>query len=703
MSDASASAPPPVAEPLTVESPALEVRSLSTELRRGGRVVHAVRDVSLTVGRGQKVGIVGESGSGKSTLALSVLGLIDPPGRVQADSVRLAGREAPIGDDRSMARLRGRIISLVPQDPMAALDPVKPIGKQVEEAIRRHHKDLSRAAVRRRAAEALQAVELPQARARFDAYPHQFSGGMLQRVAIAIALVNQPDVVVADEPTTALDVTTQAQVLALLERLVQDQGSAIVLITHDVNVVAQFCDQVMVMYAGRIVERSSVAAAFGSPAHPYTQALLRAVRVPGGARVRRLPIIPGSPPDLTQTWAGCSFQPRCTRAEPVCSQSAPIPGQVLERPDAITVAECHFAGSPAAASAAPPEPTASTELTASTASAATPARAGGEDAPLLQVTALRKNFSSRRRRAAAVTAVNDVSFQLRRGETLGLVGETGSGKSTIARLLVRLVEPTGGRIDFDGQDITTWPQPRLRALRRRMQIVFQDSYGALDPRMPAGAIIEEGLVLTTSLSKSERRGKVETMLASVGLSPRDATMTPHQFSGGQRQRIGIARALIMSPELVVLDEPISALDVSIQAQILNLLWDMKEQEGLTYLFITHDLVAAEHFCDRIIVLYQGEVMELGDSAELFRRPLHPYTVALLSAAPHGQVLAGARNRVMLRAEAGPAAGMAAGCPLEPRCPVGHGRDVCRSRKPGLSDAGPGHQVACHFPGEMPGT
>jgi peptide/nickel transport system ATP-binding protein len=698
-----ASALPPALELPGTEPPALEVRSLSTELLRGDRVVHAVRDVSLTVGRGQKIGIVGESGSGKSTLALSVLGLIDPPGRVRAESIRLAGKEAPVGDDRRMARLRGRVISLVPQDPMAALDPVKPIGKQVEEAIRRHHRNLSRAEVRRRATDALQAVELPQARARFDAYPHQFSGGMLQRVAIAIALVNQPDVVVADEPTTALDVTTQAQVLALLERLVQDQGSAIVLITHDVNVVAQFCDQVLVMYAGRIVERSSVEVAFGSPVHPYTQALLRAVRVPGGARVRRLPIIPGSPPDLTQTWAGCSFQPRCTRAEPVCRQSPPIPGQVIDRSGTITVAECHFAGSPTASAPATATPAAETASTPTTAAAIAGTTVGGDGAPLLEVTALRKNFSSRRRRAVAVTAVNDVSFQVRRGETLGLVGETGSGKSTIARLIVRLVEPSGGRIDFDGQDITTWPQPRLRALRRRMQMVFQDSYGALDPRMSAGTIIEEGLVLNTRLSKSERRGRVETMLTSVGLSARDATMRPHQFSGGQRQRIGIARALIMNPELVVLDEPISALDVSIQAQILNLLWDMKEQKGLTYLFITHDLVAAEYFCDRIIVLYRGEVMELGDSAELFRRPLHPYTVALLSAAPHGQGLAAGRDRVMLRTESAPAAGVAVGCPLEPRCPVGQGRDVCRNTKPGLADAGPGHQVACHFPGEMPGT
>jgi peptide/nickel transport system ATP-binding protein len=680
--------------------PVLAVTDVSAEFHTPTVPIRAVRQVSFSVSRGEKVGIVGESGSGKSTLALTLLGLLEPPGYVTAGEVRLNGRELVLANDRQMSRVRGKEISLIYQDPMAALNPVKEIGAQVEEALRRHQPHLSRRAVRARAIELLRDVEIPDAARRFDDYPHQYSGGMRQRVLIAIALANDPDIVIADEPTTALDVTTQAQVLDLLERLVADRGAAVIFITHNFGIVADFCDSVYVMYAGRFVERASVTDIFACHTHPYTEALLRSVPRLGQLDSDRLFAIPGSPPDLRQLPPGCSFSPRCPIAQPICRTKEPVPGYLLQRNGRTIASECHFADqrlnskAPIVSETGPRRD----EQTR-------PDQPGSSArVALVEVDDLRKVFAQARgvpwRPRQDVHAVNGVSLSIRRGETFGLVGESGCGKSTLGRCLVRLLEPSEGRVLFDGRDITHVKPTQLRPLRREMQMVFQDPYTSLDPRMSVHSIVEEPLVIHGASNGTSRGRKVDDMLSLVGLPVQRSGLPPHAFSGGQRQRVAIARALILHPRFVVLDEPISALDVSVQAQILNLFTDLQDELGLTYLFITHDLVVGEFFCDRIAVLYMGEIMEMADRRELFDRPLHPYTVSLMSAIPAPDPAAARRSRIVLKGEVSSQGMRPPGCPFQPRCPVGQNREICRAQAPPLASMGPDHFVACHFAGEL---
>ena len=549
----------------------LRVRGLHTRFLTDQGVVHAVNDVSFSVRRGETLALVGESGCGKTAAMLSVLRLLPARrARVEADEVSFRGRDLLSLGEEGMRRVRGAEIAMIFQDPRASLNPVLTIGRQLTESLE-VHRGLERREARERAVALLDSVGIPGAKDRIDDYPHQFSGGMCQRVTIAMALACDPALLIADEPTTALDVTVQAQILDLVTELRTERRMAMIWISHDLGVVASLADRVAVMYAGSIVEAASAERLFHAPAHPYTRGLLASLPAPVDGGRQRLTAITGQPPDMTTP-----------------------PGDGV------------------AARAMSPE-------------------------LLLEVTDLRKHFPVRRgamqRRTGSVRAVDGVSLRLYRGETLGLVGESGSGKTTVARTVLCLTRATSGRIVFDGIDLTAASAAELRTLRPRTQMIFQDSYSSLNPRLKVGRSISEPLLQHTTLSRTERGERVAELMNIVGLDSNHAERMPHELSGGQRQRVGIARALALKPDMIVCDEPISSLDISIQVQIVKLLADVQERFGLAYLFISHDLRMVRHLCNRVAVIYQGRVVETAAVEALFREPAHSHTRALLSAVP----------------------------------------------------------------------
>ncbi len=556
--------------------PLLRVEDLHVEFPTEGGAVHAVNGVSFELEQGGTLGIVGESGSGKSACALSTMGLTRAQGARISGRILLEGVDLLRLSERRMRELRGNEMAMVFQDPLSSLHPLHRIGAQIVEAIRAHREVAGRAA-REQAIALLELVGLPGAGGGpipVDAYPHELSGGMRQRAMIAMALANEPKLLIADEPTTALDVTAQAQILALLRRLRQELGMALVLVTHDLGVVAEMADELVVMQAGRIVERGTAEAVLAAPEHPYTQALLRAAPT----LERRDDNRPGENHDRRERSAGAKGK-------------GEEEGAVVAAP------------------------------------------------PLLQVRDLAKRFPITRgvvfqRQIDAVEAVAGISFELRRGEALGLVGETGCGKSTTARLIMRLLEPTGGEIRFEGHDIAHLRGPALKAARREMQIVFQDPYSSLNPRRTAGSIVGEPFAIHgLHPEKARRRRAVCELLERVGLQPEHHNRYPHEFSGGQRQRIGIARALALSPKLLIADEPVSALDVTIQAQILELLRELRRELGLTLLLISHDLAVVRQMADRVAVMRAGKIVELASNEKLYSSPTHPYTRELLASVP----------------------------------------------------------------------
>ncbi len=648
----------------------LDVERLSVEFRLDRAVVRAVSDVSFSVDAGETVAVVGESGSGKTVTALAVLGLIDPPGAITGGEIRLAGRSLVGLSEREYREVRGREIAMVFQDPMTSLNPVQRVGEQVAEAIAVHDGTGSRRAARGRALEMLERVGLSPAAARARAYPHELSGGMRQRVMMAMALANRPQVLIADEPTTALDVTTQAQILELLVDLQREMGLALVIVTHDLGVVAGVADRVVVMYAGRVVEEGPVDAVFAG---------------------RRAPLHPRS------AGVGAPTRPRAWRVERdpgVAARPGALAGRVRVPP---AVRPCRAT---AAVSAVPELRV----LGAGHRAACVLGRAGvgrarsGRERRCSTVDGLVKQFPARG--GGVVHAVDGVSFSLGAGETLGLVGESGSGKSTIARLVLRLLEPTSGEIRVDGDDISRASRRELRAIRRRMQIVFQDPYSSLDPRMTAHAIVAEPLRIAGRSREITRR--VPEVFALVGLGAEHEPRFPHELSGGQRQRVGIARALVVEPELLVLDEPVSALDGSIQAQILNLLVDLQARLGLAYLFIGHDLAVVRHLADRIAVMHLGRIVETGSADEIFGSASHPYTQALLSASPEPDPeVERTRQRIVLRGELPSAQDPPSGCRFRTRC--WKAAEECAAGEPELVDRGQGHPVACLFPDSHPNT
>ncbi|WP_405777368.1 dipeptide ABC transporter ATP-binding protein [Streptomyces sp. NBC_00859] len=660
----------------------------------------AVRGVSFALRRGEVLGLVGESGSGKSATALAVLGLL-PGNAAVRGSVKLDGTELVGASDRALSAVRGSRIGMVFQDPLSAFTPVYRIGDQIAEAVRAHQ-DVSREKARARAVELLDLVGIPEPALRAQAYPHEFSGGMRQRAMIAMAMANDPDVILADEPTTALDVTIQAQVLDVLRTAQRETGAALVLVSHDLGVIAGAADRVAVMYAGRIVESAPAEELFERPRMPYTLGLIGAVpRLDTAGEV--LVPIPGSPPAAGNTGPGCPFAPRCPLAGDPCLTEEPA----LRAVDGHAVA-CVRADEIAQKRLGPLDVFPVPEIPpVDTAAADEAERTGGDT--VLDVRGLVKTFpvlkgSAFKRRVGTVHAVDGVDLRIRRGETLALVGESGSGKSTTLFELLNLARPEGGGIELFGQPLGTLGAAARRALRGQVQIVFQDPMASLDPRMTVGDIVTEPL-RAQGMDRRTAAGHVGELLEQVGLEAAHATRFPHEFSGGQRQRIGIARALSVGPKLLVLDEPVSALDVSVQAGVLNLLRRLKSELGLAYLFVSHDLSVVRHIADRVSVVYLGRTVEAGTVDEVFERPRHPYTQALLSAVPLPDPVRERerqRTRILLPGDPPSPTQRYEGCRFRARCPVfarlgADERSRCESEVPVDREHAADHVAACHFP------
>ncbi|MFD6279153.1 ABC transporter ATP-binding protein [Streptomyces sp. NPDC060209] len=594
----------------------LEVHDLGVEFTsEDGSAVRAVRGVSFSLRRGETLAVVGESGSGKSTTALALTRMLPGTGRITTGSVLLDGQDLADATDAELRAVRGARVGMIFQDPMTALNPVMTAGRHLDEVLRAHGNH-DRATRRDRAVELLDRVGIPEPHRRVDDHPHQFSGGQRQRILIAMALAGEPDILLADEPTTALDATVQDQILTLLADLNRETGTALVLITHNMGVVARSCERVLVMYGGSVVEDGPTTEVLTRPRHPYTAGLLAAVPRLSAPSGTRLAGIPGSPPDLTLLGDGCAFADRCALVEDRCRTTAP---PLAELADGVRAA-CL----PAAGRTEPlPAP-------------APPARIDrpAPGAVVLEATELRKTYKGRGIRGRkGFTALDGVSLTLSAGETLGIVGESGSGKSTLARVLAHAHPADGGRMLLLGEDVTRPSRRELHAVRRQVQMVFQDPYASLNPRMTVGQIVAEPLLAFGMGNRDEREERVAELLRLAGLDPAVADRHPRSFSGGQRQRIGIARALAPEPSVLVCDEPVSALDVSVQAQIVGLLTDLQRDLGLALVFIAHDLAVVRQVSHRIAVMHEGRIVESGSADEICENPSDPYTRALLAAAP----------------------------------------------------------------------
>ncbi|MEQ7128757.1 ABC transporter ATP-binding protein [Actinopolymorpha sp. B11F2] len=673
----------------------LQVRGLRIEFPTRLGVVQAVRGVDFDVHAGEALAIVGESGSGKSVTARSLVGLVREPGRIVDGSVKYRGEDVFAMSESALTAYRGGEVALVSQDPQSSLNPVMSVGDQIAEALRLHGAD--RRAARRRAAELLDLVDVPDPAKRLAGYPHQFSGGMRQRVLIAMALANDPCVIIADEPTTALDVTVQAQVLDVFARLNRELGTAVVVITHNLGLVARLCDRILVMYGGKVVEQAPVDALPNDPRHPYTWGLLKSVPRIIGADKGRLPAIEGSPPDLRQPPAGCPFAPRCDFADNRCR---------AEMPPMYQHGSGHVAACWRTADGLRLDPPTPTPLHVGTTNS--DLYEGRPD--VLALREVRKTYVVHKRRLVTrtseeVRAVRGVDLHLRAGETVGLVGESGCGKSTLAKIVLQLERPDGGEVLVNGKDLADTHGAELKRLRRQVQLVFQDPYASLNPRHTIGDLVAEPLRIHRIVPASEVPTRVSELLELVGLEPLMANRLPRNFSGGQRQRIALARALAVEPTLLVLDEPVSALDVSLQAQIVNLLQDLKVRLGISLLFVAHDVAVVRHVSDRIAVMYLGQIVEEGSADEICASPRHPYTAALLSAVPEPDpAVERKRDRIVLRGEVPSPLDPPAGCPFHPRCPIGptavSGREACASERPRLRLLSTGHRSACHFAEEL---
>lgn len=691
--------------------PLLEVKNLSVTFpQRGGPTVQAVRGISYQVHEGEFLGIVGESGSGKSVSSLALMGLL-PSSAVVQGSITFDGRSLLDLNDRELSKIRGKDIAMIFQDPLSAMTPVYTVGDQIAEALLLHDAALTKKAARARAVELLTVVGIPDPRRRAKAFPHEYSGGMRQRAMIAMSIANDPRLIVADEPTTALDVTIQAQILDVLETAKELTGAAVVLITHDLGVVAGHADRIAVMYAGKLIENGLTADVFADPHMPYTVGLLRSVPNMQTAGTQRLVPLEGRPPSLTALPNGCPFAARCPIAIDTCRDTEPeLLGHraaaskivLTGEHDVTHVAACHRSDEIASGSLAKgdifprPEPLVVSQ----------PSQRPGED-PVLTVSNLVRHFPLTKggvfsRRIGTVRAVDGVSFSVLPGQTLGLVGESGCGKSTTILEVLEMTKPQGGQILIDGTDVAELNRVDKLRLRRDVQIVFQDPMAAIDPRLPIGDIIGEPLTVH-GVKTEARRERVRELLDLVGLDPLMADRYPHEFSGGQRQRIGIARALATNPRLVVLDEPVSALDVSIQAGVINLLEDLKEQLGLSYLFVAHDLAIVRQIADTVAVMYLGRIVEYGPVADVFAHPRHPYTQALISAAPiPDPVIERSRQRVLLAGDLPSPTEQIDGCNFRSRCPLfttlgPAAQSLCAESDPQLTPDGT-VEAACHHVG-----
>jgi oligopeptide/dipeptide ABC transporter ATP-binding protein len=756
-------------------APVLEIENLSTHIKLTSSVVQAVGNVDMRIDAGETLGVVGESGCGKSMTGLSIMGLLPPGGSIVGGSIKLEGRELVGLKQEQLRQVRGNEIAMIFQDPLSSLDPTKTIGYQVAEPVRLH-RGASKTEALDRAVEVLNLVGLPRPKERLSDYPHQLSGGLRQRVMIAMALANEPKLLIADEPTTALDVTIQAQILALLRDLKERLGMAMLLITHDMGVIAGHADRVNVMYAGRVVETAEVRPLFLEMHHPYTQALLASIPQLDQDANKALHAIPGLPPDLAHPPAGCRFAARCSRATDKCRAEEPsLSGKTYEHryscwhpvdgplalavigeagPDAVStglissdaqsVAQASLRpdqagytpelvadaplpeaatadGDAARAAAAAQEAQEAREARAIVVAAGLEVTADGRlqvsartvevavasadgVAPLLQITNLVKEFpitsGVMQRKVGSVHAVSDVTFSVPAGTTFGLVGESGCGKTTIGKLIVALEKPNSGTITLGDMDVSSLHGGELRRKRRDLQLMFQDPQSSLDPRMRVGAIISEPLAVQHLGSRRAQQDRVFELLGEVGLPRNAVERYPHEFSGGQRQRIGLARALTLNPRLIVADEPVSALDVSIRAQVLNLMKRLQASHGLTYVVISHDLAVVKYMAERIGVMYLGKLVELGSAQDIYERAAHPYTAGLIATIPVPKpALERAKKDVAIRGELPSPVNPPSGCRFRTRCP--YAQEICAAEEPLLRSFGPGHVAACHFPLQTP--
>ena len=739
---------------MSTPTPLLEIKDLHTDIEIRSGVVRALSGVDLVVNAGETLGVVGESGSGKTMTALSLMGLLPQGGRVSSGSMLLEGEDLTSMPPASVRKLRGTKVGMIFQDPLTSLNPTMKIGLQVCEPLRVHEKMPKKEALAR-AVEILKRVGMPRPESVINSYPHQLSGGMRQRVMIAMALVCQPRILIADEPTTALDVTTQMQILDLIDELRDEYQMGVILITHDLGVVAGHTDRVSVMYAGRIVETAPTKTLFTEPRHRYTSSLMAALPERALAERTRLFSIPGAPPSLTDLPVGCRFAARCLWATDQCRAAYPglggegahtyacfhpvhegdeSPAALQARLDAERAVDEAGAGSADRAGAGVAEGTgAGTADQAgrrggegSGASSADRAGVGGAQGvsagnaspvgangakgpaapptgpaprgPLLDVKEASREYESAgsgffKRDKGVVSAVDRVSITVRKGETYGLVGESGCGKSTVGRLIAGLEPPSGGAIELDGRDLATLKGRDAVRIHRDVQMMFQDSYAAMDPRMRIDQILAEPMSIQRTGNAQQIAERIMEILEQVGLTEEILDRYPHEFSGGQLQRIGFARSLTLAPDLIVADEPVSALDVSVQAQVLNLMKDLQEELGLSYLFISHDLAVVQYMADRIGVMYLGRIVEEGPAEEVVANPRHPYTKALIDSIPvPDPAFEHADDAIKLTGEPPSAINPPEGCRFRPRCPFA--TDECLAQPP-LS--GGGHRVACHHP------
>lgn len=684
--------------------PVISVRDLTVSFASEAGTVHAVRGMNFDLYPGKTLGIVGESGSGKSVTSMAIMGLLDKNASVKG-SITYHGEELLNKSDFEMSEIRGKGIAMVFQDPLSALTPVFSIGDQIKEALVTHNPKMTEQQIHDRSIELMNLVGIPDPEDRLKSFPHEFSGGMRQRVMIAMAIANDPDVIIADEPTTALDVTIQAQVLEVLRKAQRETGAAVIFITHDLGVIAGVADDIVVMYAGRPVEKADVDSIFDHPAMPYTMGLLGAVPRSDRERNSRLVPIPGSPMNLVNMPKGCPFAPRCPLATDICHTTEPAMEPVPGRPGQFVA--CHRT-----------QEIVSKGLTFhdvyTVAEAAKSKFAGvprDERKMVLDVKHMRKTFPLTaggflRRKIGEVKAVDDVTLDVREGETVALVGESGSGKSTTLMEIMAFKQPQDGEIEMFGTKLEhKIPREKRRELRSAVQYVFQDPMSSLDPRLPIYDILAEPMKVQ-HYSKEQIRERIGELMRLVELNPDQVDRFPTQFSGGQRQRIAIARALSVNPKLVLLDEPVSALDVSIQAGVINLLEDLQNKLGVAYLFVAHNLSVVRHISSRVAVMYLGRIVESGDTEDVFEHPLHPYTQALISAVPVPDPKAErTRQRIVLQGEVPSPTETFEGCPFMGRCPLmpklsAEQQARCRGERPALrpydTSRPSGHQVACHF-------
>ena len=644
----------------------LEVKNLSVEYDTEISTVYAVNGLDLNLNYGETLGLVGETGAGKTTTALSVIQLLpEGIGFVTDGSIKLDGVDMLNAPEEKIRAMRGSVVSMIFQDPMSALNPVMTVGAQIMEVLKIHHPEQSTAQLEARVDEMMELVGIPAKRK--VEYPHQFSGGMKQRIVIAIALACEPKLILADEPTTALDVTIQAQMLGLINELQKRLNTAMILITHDLGVVAQTCEKVMVMYAGEAIEYGTAEDIFETTQrHPYTQGLFNAIPKLD-ENTKRLEAIEGMMADPTQKIEGCRFADRCKYATAACKKgpedagghTGPLHPLLPVRSAAVQ----HLSRE---------------EMTM-------------EEKILIEAKNLKKYFKVGA--SSQLHAVDGVNFKIKRGTTLGVVGESGCGKSTLGRLLLRLYDVTDGQIIYDGTDITKLNAKELKPIRARMQMIFQDPSGSLDPRKSVKELIGEPLkIYKACKNRDEYDARIAEIMETVGLDERYAESFSHELDGGRRQRIGIGRALAMDPEFIICDEPVSALDVSIQAQILNLLMDLQDEKKLTYVFITHDLSVVKHISHEIMVMYLGQCVEYAKTEDLFKNPLHPYTKGLLDAVPIPSLKAKKLSTEVMRGELTSPVDPAPGCRFAARCP--YATDACRGRDIPLKEVEPGHFVSC---------